>query len=408
MAVFAGYDTNKIRNPELRTLFELIFDIAAGHDHDGSNTKLVTVGAPGAGTVDTAELAPDAVDGTKLADNAVDSEHYTDGSIDAVHLSTDSVETAKILNLNVTIGKLETAVQTSLGLADSALQSITVDEATPVNAVSSSGILTISGIVIDGETIAIGDDDYEFAADVAQSISGDFAIDITSFTTASAGTLTVDTQPTAGDDMTLGATTYIFVPDGTDNAADEITIGTDLASAQAAIVAAINGSDGHNSANASASAGAFAVNDSIITALIGGVAGDSIATTETFTAGTNVFDAATLGTTTAGVDCTAANAVTAIVAEITAHDTAGVGAVDGTGDTVDLTADTKGVAGDSITTTEAMANGSMGAATLESGVDGTVGVANEFKEDASYLYKCIETNTIADANWRRIDLGSAY
>ena len=42
----------------------------------------------------------------------------------------------------------------------------------------------------------------------------------------------------------------------------------------------------------------------VITAITKGVTGDEIATTETFTAGTNVFDAATLGTTTAGVDGT--------------------------------------------------------------------------------------------------------
>ncbi len=39
-----------------------------------------------------------------------------------------------------------------------------------------------------------------------------------------------------------------------------------------------------------------------IRALSVGTAGNSIATTETFTSSNNVFDAATLGTTTAGVD----------------------------------------------------------------------------------------------------------
>jgi hypothetical protein len=302
------------------------------------------------------------------------------------------------------------AVQASLALADSALQTISVGSATPVNAVAASGVLTIAGVCIDGETIDIGDDRYEFAADTAQSIDGasDFAIDITSYTTKSQGTLTVDTQPTAGDTMTIGSKTYTFVPNGTANSDGEISVGTDLATAQANIENALDGSDGHNVAHTQVTMAAFATNDAVITAIIGGTAGDSIATTETFTAGTNVFDAATLGTTTAGVDCTAANAVTAIVAEVTAHDTQGVGAADGAGDTVDLTADTKGVAGNSIATTEAMANGSFGAATLEGGVNGTVGAARELKADSSYLYIAIAANTIADANWRRISVGSVY
>lgn len=287
--------------------------------------------------------------------------------------------------------------------------SVSVGSATPVNAVAASGVLTLTDVAIDGETIDIGDDRYEFAADTAQSIEGtsDFAIDITSHTTKSQGTLTVDTQPTAGDTMTIGSKTYTFVPDGTANSDGEITIGTDLATAQAAIVAAIAG-DGHNVTHTQVTMAAFATNDAVITALIGGTAGDTIATTETFTAGTNVFDAVTLGTTVAGVDCTAANAVTAIVAEITAHDTQGVGAADGTGDTVDLTADTKGTAANSIATTETMANASFGDVTLTGGVNGTVGAARELKADSSYLYICIATNTIADANWRRISVGSVY
>jgi hypothetical protein len=47
---------------------------------------------------------------------------------------------------------------------------------------------------------------------------------------------------------------------------------------------------------------AFATNDMVFTASNQGTAGNALATTETYTAGTNVFDAATLGTTTAGVD----------------------------------------------------------------------------------------------------------
>jgi hypothetical protein len=303
------------------------------------------------------------------------------------------------------------AVIASLGLADTALQAMNFETATPVNAVVATKTLTIDGVVIDGETVTIGDDVYEFCADVAQSLStGTIAVDITAVSTKSQGKLTIDTQPTAGNTMTIGTKVYTFVPDGTANADGEVSIGTDLASSKVNIVAAINGTDSVNTAHTLVSAGEFVVNDCILTAFIGGVAGDLIATTETFTAETNVFDDNTLGTTTAGVDCVQADAVTALALAITTSDTQGVEAVDGEGDTVVLTADVKGIAGNSIVIGETMAHGVFagGATALSGGIDGTVGTQWEVKVDATHLYVCIATNTITDTNWRKISLGSAY
>ncbi len=133
---------------------------------------------------------------------------------------------------------------------------------------------------------------------------------VTPPTTRAQGTLTVDTQPTAGDTMTIDSRTYTFRAALT-GADDEILIGGSLADTQANIVAAINntGNNGvqyqnQNTIHPTVSMGAFAANNSVLTSKFGGVVGNAIATTETFTAGTNVFDAATLGTTTAGVGTT--------------------------------------------------------------------------------------------------------
>ena len=41
-------------------------------------------------------------------------------------------------------------------------------------------------------------------------------------------------------------------------------------------------------------------------------------------------------------------------------------------------------------------------------INGTVGVANEICADESYIYHSVGANTVADANWRRIDRGEAY
>lgn len=114
------------------------------------------------------------------------------------------------------------------------------------------------------------------------------------------GTLTVDTQVTADNTITVGATTYTFKA-GATAVAGQIGIGADVAACKLAIVAAINGSDGFNGSNASASAAAFVGDDCVLTAKAIGTVGNAVVTTSVFTTGTNLFDAVTLGTTTLGV-----------------------------------------------------------------------------------------------------------
>lgn len=103
--------------------------------------------------------------------------------------------------------------------------------------------------------------------------------------------LTVDTIPTASDTMTLGSTVYTFKNAAT--VQGDILIGT-LAATKTAIVAAINGTDGLNPPNGAVSAASFSVNNCTITARSRGTGGNSIVSTETFTAITNVFASVTL------------------------------------------------------------------------------------------------------------------
>ena len=297
----------------------------------------------------------------------------------------------------------------SLGAKLQEIIGVSGETGTPVNAVAAKVTLGITGVCVDGETFTIDGATYEFLADAAQSKTAptNIAVDITSKTVKASGTLTVDTQPTNGDTLTIGAKTYIFVPVGTANADGEISIGADLAGAQEAIVAAINGTDGHNTANTSATAGAFAANASTITALIGGTVGNAIATTETFTAGTNIFAAATLGT---GTNCTAANTALAVIAAVNANSASKVTASAGTGNDVLLTADTAGVVGNAIAVSDTMANAAFAdaATALSGGVDGTVASGMKIMVDATYMYVCLNGNTTAENNWRRVSLGSAY
>ena len=290
----------------------------------------------------------------------------------------------------------------------------TATEGTPVNAVNASKILTLAA-TLDGETVTInnpavpGVDVYEFCADTEQTKTAptNIAVNITASTVKATDTLTLPTQPSSGDTMTIGTKTYTFVPAGTAGDDGEISIGSDLATAKLAIVGAINGEDGRNLPHPLVTASAFNVNVCTITARVGGVAGNSIATTETFTAVGNVFSAVALAT---GANCSGANAVTALVAAMAASDTQGVGGSDGAGDTVPIVADVAGVIGNAIVIGETLANGSFaaGAVLLSGGVDGTLGTIGQRLIDASYEYRCTANNTTAGKNWRRISLGTAY
>lgn len=239
------------------------------------------------------------------------------------------------------------------------------------SAVAATQTLTLTGVAIDGETATIGDRVYEFDTDAAFT-QGRFPVDISAAATAAQGTLTVAAQPTADDTMTIGSTVYTFK--AVQTISTEIEIGATLGATQANIVARINGTDQFRAVkNSVVSAAAFDTNASVLTARKPGTAGNAIVSTETFTSVSNVFDAATLGTTTAGVDCTAAAAVTALVAAITADGEALVTAADGAGDTVDITAKVSGTAANAYATTETMANASWGAATMAGGVNATPG-----------------------------------
>lgn len=231
-----------------------------------------------------------------------------------------------------------------------------------------TGTLTLTGVVKHGETATIGGRVYQFVAGAAASGSN-VGVDISGGTVAAAGTLTLATQPTAGDTMSIGNRVYTFVAAGTGDIDGEIALGANLAATKPLVVAAINGTDAWNTANPLVSAAAFSGNTCVITSRIEGTVGNAYTTTETFTAVGNVFDAATLGTTTAGTDCAAPAAVTALVAAITGDTQAVVSAVDGSGDTVVVTSILVGVVGNTYASTETMANASWGAATLTGGLD---------------------------------------
>lgn len=286
----------------------------------------------------------------------------------------------------------------------------TIPVGTPVNAVAANDTLVFAGGVQHGETFEIGADVYEFCTDAAPHLQisnlTHIPVDIEANAVKARGTLSIALQPVAGETITLGTKVYTWVPLGTANADGEVDIGANVGAARLNIVAAINGVDAHNDPHPLVAAAAFIVADSIIEALAGGTVGNAIVSTETMGGAGNAFDAVTLGTTRAGVNCVQNDAAVAAALAIGTgvENVSGVVAPAGT---VTVAALVAGIAANGMVLNAAgVANGAFTAGILGGGINGTVGLSGEVMRDASWLYVCIGVNTITGANWRRVAIGA--
>lgn len=165
---------------------------------------------------------------------------------------------------------------------------------------------------------------------------------------AAQGTLTVDTVAANDEVIVLNGTTFTWKTTLT-GAENELLVNTNVAGSKATLEAAFvdrdNGGTLHTVTDATfaaigMTAVAFAANDMVFTANVKGTAGNSLATTTTMAGGANAWDAATLGTTTAGLD--AADKVSTLD-----HPTAGPWLTPGEDINISVT---NGVAGDALDT----------------------------------------------------------
>ena len=85
-----SYDLERIADPRLREVLQLIMDITAGHDHDGANSKAVTTGNPAAGAL-SADVAGRAMMAAGLFDAATVLAKF----------ATDSMDNAQLIKLIV-------------------------------------------------------------------------------------------------------------------------------------------------------------------------------------------------------------------------------------------------------------------------------------------------------------------
>ena len=329
----------------------------------------------------------------------------------------DQATTANIDDLAVTSAKLANA----LDFAGKTLANVTIESGTPVNAVASSKVLTIGTNPIEAATVAIGGVTYKFRAALGAGV-------------AATGTLTMNTeQPHDGDTVILGQTTYTFKTALTPTAGQVLIDDTTEHSMDNLIAAATGGAGaGTKYATGTVSQGAATASKASADTMLVTYNSVGFLGNQYDTAGTATHATWGHATLTGGVDAQAANdvkigadaqaSIDNLVLAITAG--AGIGTNYGTGtvtnplatavkasaSTMTATNKIKGVIGDATAIAETLADGSWaGAATfLGGGIDGTVGAAREILVDTSYIYICTATNTIADANWRRVSIGTAY
>ncbi len=224
------------------------------------------------------------------------------------------------------------------------------------------------------ETVTIGADVFELTTfDDARVTAGRIAVDLHGGgTTKAQGTLTFTTQPADGDTVVIDGKTYTFQATLT-NVDGHVYRGASATEARDNLVAAIMGSAGagtlyaaattpHTTVKAAASGG-----NMVATALQGGTAGNSLATTKTSTH--IAWDAATLGTTTAGVDPTNSEVGTALAAAINASGTQGVTATKISATELQIIAKVIGPKTTACTETLAGSNNAWAAAAMYGGAD---------------------------------------
>lgn len=364
-------------------------------------------------------IKTDAADGTKgLYENigtTSDCDFNKIGDITSAEIADGSITTAKLAS--------------ALDLALVAVTNLKIEVGTPVNAVAAAQTLTLTGAIVpgvhaesvitsdatnvaDADTVTIGSTVYRFKDTMAQAYDVKRGADAaTSLDNLKAA---INASGTPGTEYFTGTLAHPTVV---------ATTNTDTTQK---VVARIPGTAANSAATTETSAH-LAWEDTTL----GGGTGNSNpgVAAETVTIDGRVYSfvdvlsetngaAAIAGQVLFGADSAAAldNLKLAINAGATAGTNystgtvvhATVNATTNTDTTQVVAANIKGIAGNSLATTETLTNGAWGSTVLAGGIDGTVGLAKKILADSSYLYVAIAANTIADANWRRVTLGSAF
>lgn len=361
-------------------------------------------------------------------------------------------------NLPVNIGAVAAKASGTISFVGAPSANDTVTLGSTVYTFKASAAL--AGDVVVGSTDMASAVNLANAINLGNGVSGDIPhANVTAVAdgVAATGVITLSTAaPAANDWVQIGNTRYTFAAAGDVNAPGEVAIGTGgsaLNDSAANLAAAING-DTWNIANAWVTAtvtnavvtvtartkgsigNAYGLTKSgtniavsgaalgtgggavqgkatvVASAKVGGTAGNAIALLKS---GTNI---SVTGATLSGGDlATAAEAETALAAAITANPASVVTAVVGGGDdSVTVTAKAGGIGGNNIAVAETCTNAAWTKADgsalnpsgkLNGGVNGTVGVKGQTTFFGNFLYICAADNTVADSNWKKVDISTA-
>ena len=285
---------------------------AVTHDHTGGTFAL---SFDGQGPTDT--LNWDAPKDATAAQGTLTMDTKPSDAIAAVGTLTiaEAGQNADVFTIDSQVYNLLTTPLAAYDIALGADEAATkVNIVAAINASGTEGVEYFAGTLIHPtvSAAAFSGDDSLFTARTA-GVAGDSIVFTEAFAGVTnvmdgSGTLGGTTAGTAADTITIDGKTYTWQDTLTD-VDGNIFIGAALSNSKLNLVAAVglSGTAGtqyalSTTANAGVSMAAFIADDSIITSVAtDATTGNAIATTETFLAGTNIFDATTLGTTTLGV-----------------------------------------------------------------------------------------------------------
>ena len=224
-------------------------------------------------------------------------------------------------------------------------------------------------------------------------------IDITSTSTKAVGTLTFIDEIRANDQVKLGDTTYTAIANGQTPVAGQFNLGSGTAGNITNLIAAINGTDGVNTANASATAASGAGATLVATAKVGGAASGAIASTDP----TDDQNHMSWGASTLAHDGGVTDENEAAIAAATAINGRAAFSAVRSGATVVVTHTLHGTVPNGYKFNDAVdAGNDISNATTTAGVAGTEGVAGAQYEDDNYLYTCTSANATNEAyTWKK-------
>jgi len=194
---------------------------------------------------------------------------------------------------------------------------IPIDISTDKTKTQASSILTLTTPIKDGEIITIGSTVFEVDSNSSVT-SGHTAINVSTYCTAATGVLTFTAIPIDGELITIGNDTYEF---DTNASVVSGNIRVDISGVNGAtidaVVTQLTSIINANKTEKITATGSTANDTITITSTIPGTIGNLVSTYKTTTGASWAND-----TLINGADCSVANAVTAIKAEIDAHITA--------------------------------------------------------------------------------------